>query len=114
MGASLAPHVMLAVMWAALANTVPAAFWSVAFLLLPEHARHRQRCLEALPFKSDIPACVQVSKQAQDMLSSQALPHRPLHISVWAGKGSGIVRSYCASLLCICDSMASQVRLQIA
>ena len=60
MGASLAPHVMLAVMWAALANTVPAAFWSVAFLLLPEHAQHRQRCLGDLPAKFDIQASVQV------------------------------------------------------
>ncbi|CAL5225964.1 g8766 [Coccomyxa viridis] len=61
MDASLAPHVMLAVMWAALANTVPAAFWSVAFLLLPEHAQHRHRCLEALPAKPDIQAYIEVA-----------------------------------------------------
>ena len=67
MDASLAPHVMLAVMWAALANTVPAAFWSVAFLLLPEHAQHRHRCLEALPAKPDIQAYIEVSQQPQDM-----------------------------------------------
>ncbi len=73
MGASLAPHVMLAVMWAALANTVPAAFWSVAFLLLPEHAQHRRRCLEALPAKPDIQACVQVSQQPQDMPLEQCI-----------------------------------------
>ena len=64
MGASLTPHVMLAVMWAALANTVPAAFWSVAFLLLPEHAQHRQRCLRALPAAPDGRAYVQVSTAA--------------------------------------------------
>lgn len=60
MDASLAPHVMLAVMWAALANTVPAAFWSVAFLLLPENAQHRQRALGLLPAKPDTQAYVQV------------------------------------------------------
>ena len=62
MDASLAPHVMLAVMWAALANTVPAAFWSVAFLLLPENEQHRQRALESLPTKPDTQAYVQVTK----------------------------------------------------
>ena len=72
MGASLAPHVMLAVMWAALANTVPAAFWSVAFLLLPEHAQHRQRCLENLPSMPDLQASVQVSKQSGETPASQA------------------------------------------
>jgi len=60
MDASLAPHVMLAVMWAALANTVPAAFWSVAFLLLPENAQDRQKALESLPAKPDTHAYVQV------------------------------------------------------
>jgi len=60
MDASLAPHVMLAVMWAALANTVPAAFWSVAFLLLPENAQHRQRALMLLPATPDTQAYVQV------------------------------------------------------
>ena len=48
MSDSLAPHVMLAVMWAALANTVPAAFWAVAFLLQPENAEHKQRALASL------------------------------------------------------------------
>ena len=48
MGDSLAPHVMLAVMWAALANTVPAAFWVVAFLLQPENVEHKQRALASL------------------------------------------------------------------
>ena len=67
MDASLAPHVMLAVMWAALANTVPAAFWSAAFLLLPEHAQHRRRCLESLSTKPEIQAFVQVSQQPQDV-----------------------------------------------
>jgi cytochrome P450 len=34
------PSMLLAVLWASQANTVPAAFWSVAFLLLPENAGH--------------------------------------------------------------------------
>ncbi|KAK9838552.1 hypothetical protein WJX81_007055 [Elliptochloris bilobata] len=44
---SAAPNCLLAVLWASLANTVPGAFWAVAFLLLPENARHR--AVEALP-----------------------------------------------------------------
>ena len=77
MDASLAPHVMLAVMWAALANTVPAAFWSVVFLLLPEHAQHRQRCQEALPAKPDIQAYVEVSQRPQDMPLKHCVENRP-------------------------------------
>ncbi len=60
MCASLAPHVMLAVMWAALANTVPAAFWSVAFLLQPEHLHHRRRAVQPVWGQNDVQEYVQV------------------------------------------------------
>ncbi|KAK9821864.1 hypothetical protein WJX74_006795 [Apatococcus lobatus] len=30
------PHVLLAVLWASLANTIPATFWTLAYLLQPE------------------------------------------------------------------------------
>lgn len=45
----LAPKVMLAVLWAALSNSVPSAFWSTAFLLLPAHRRHLAPVLDSLP-----------------------------------------------------------------
>ena len=60
MGDSLAAHVMLAVMWAALANTVPAAFWAVAFLLQPENAEHKQRALAPLSPEPATATCVEV------------------------------------------------------
>ncbi len=48
-----APNMLLAVLWASLANTLPAAFWSTAFLLLPEQATWREAvissCREGLP-----------------------------------------------------------------
>lgn len=34
------PNVLLALLWASQANTLPAAFWSLAFLLLPENSAH--------------------------------------------------------------------------
>ena len=60
MSDSLTPHVMLAVMWAALANTVPAAFWAVAFLLQPENVGHKQRALASLWPKPDAATYQQV------------------------------------------------------
>ncbi|CAL8466371.1 g5907 [Coccomyxa elongata] len=45
----LAPNVMLAVLWAALSNSIPAAFWSTAFLLLPQHRSHLALILKSLP-----------------------------------------------------------------
>ena len=56
----LASNVMLAVLWAALANTVPAAFWSAAFLLPPAHACHLDAVLRALPAPGDAEGLVQV------------------------------------------------------
>ncbi|EIE20039.1 hypothetical protein COCSUDRAFT_83555 [Coccomyxa subellipsoidea C-169] len=47
--ADLAPNAMLAVLWAALSNSVPAAFWSTAFLLLPQHCSHLDAVLKTLP-----------------------------------------------------------------
>ena len=60
MGDSLAAHVMLAVMWAALANTVPAAFWAIAFLLQPENAEHKRRALASLCPEPDTATCIEV------------------------------------------------------
>ena len=60
MGDSLAAHVMLAVMWAALANTVPAAYWAVAFLLQPENAEHKLRALASLYPEPDTATYVEV------------------------------------------------------
>jgi hypothetical protein len=59
----LAPAAMLAVMWAALANSVPAAFWAAAFLLLPENAPHLAAVLAQLPRDgTDAEAIVQARK----------------------------------------------------
>lgn len=52
-GSDLAPHVLLAIMWAAISNSVPAVFWSVAFLLLPQHAHHRAAVEKELPDPKD-------------------------------------------------------------
>lgn len=92
MGASLAPHVMLAVMWAALANTVPAAFWSAALLLLPEHAQHRRRCLKALPATPDCQAYVQVSTAASRHANARCAEEH-MAVLIRPAKGcAGIVR----------------------
>ena len=76
MGASLAPHVMLAVMWATLANTVPAAFWSVMFLLQPEHLRHRRRALEPICGRNDVQDYAQVQKKLIPDRCSASLMHQ--------------------------------------
>ena len=39
---------MLAILWASLANAVPATFWSLAFLLLPENKPHLDAALSEL------------------------------------------------------------------
>lgn len=39
----LAPNMLLAVLWASQANTVPATFWALAFLHLPENQHHLSR-----------------------------------------------------------------------
>lgn len=41
----IAPNVLLALLWASLANTVPATFWAVAFLLLPQNAHYKNQIL---------------------------------------------------------------------
>ncbi|KAG2434321.1 hypothetical protein HYH02_012343 [Chlamydomonas schloesseri] len=46
--AALRPNLLLAVMWASQANTVPATFWAAGFLLLPENAHHRAAVLAEL------------------------------------------------------------------
>lgn len=42
---ALHPNLLLAIMWASQANSMPALFWSVAFLLLDENQRHKERLL---------------------------------------------------------------------
>ena len=42
---ALVPNLLLAVMWASQANTIPATFWTVAFLLMPENNRHLDKVL---------------------------------------------------------------------
>ncbi|KAL3140850.1 hypothetical protein ABBQ32_005388 [Trebouxia sp. C0010 RCD-2024] len=44
---SIAPNVLLALLWASLANTVPATYWALAFLLLPDNAHHKQHILSS-------------------------------------------------------------------
>ncbi|KAL3148124.1 hypothetical protein ABBQ38_014405 [Trebouxia sp. C0009 RCD-2024] len=44
----IAPNVLLALLWASLANTIPATFWSLAFLLLPDNAHHKQHILSSI------------------------------------------------------------------
>ncbi|GLI64265.1 hypothetical protein VaNZ11_007480 [Volvox africanus] len=44
----LRPNLLLALLWASQANSIPAAFWSTAFLLLPENALHKASVLEEL------------------------------------------------------------------
>ena len=40
MPAALAPNVLLSFLWASMDNIVPSAFWTLAFLQLPEQAQH--------------------------------------------------------------------------
>ena len=65
----LAPAVMLAVLWASLANTVPAAFWALAFLLLPSHAQHLDAVLLELQEAQDAQGIVRVSKSPTSQVS---------------------------------------------
>ncbi|GIL67327.1 hypothetical protein Vafri_20647 [Volvox africanus] len=44
----LRPNLLLALLWASQANSIPAVFWSTAFLLLPENASHKASVLEEL------------------------------------------------------------------
>ena len=46
--AELAPNMLLAILWASQANTVPATFWSLAMLLLPENKDYRSKVLSEL------------------------------------------------------------------
>ncbi|KAG2423055.1 hypothetical protein HXX76_015571 [Chlamydomonas incerta] len=46
--AALRPNLLLAVLWASQANTVPSTFWATGFLLLPENAHHRAAVLAEL------------------------------------------------------------------
>lgn len=46
--AGLAPNMLLAILWASQANAVPATFWSLAFLLLPENRIHLSAVLSEL------------------------------------------------------------------
>jgi hypothetical protein len=41
MSIEVVPNLLLSLMWAMQANTAPAAFWALAFLLLPHHSHHR-------------------------------------------------------------------------
>lgn len=63
---------LLAVLWASQANTVPATFWAIAFLLLPENQHHKT---EALQFtKTDIGLYEKDSKKnTEDMLGNAVL-----------------------------------------
>lgn len=45
MGPTTWPHVLLTLLWASQANTAASLFWCVAFLLLPENQRYRDRVL---------------------------------------------------------------------
>lgn len=40
--AKLHPKLLLALLWASLANSVPASIWAVAHVLQPQHAQHLQ------------------------------------------------------------------------
>ncbi|EFJ41941.1 hypothetical protein VOLCADRAFT_119569 [Volvox carteri f. nagariensis] len=46
--AQLRPNMLLALIWASQANTIPAVFWSTAFLLLPENAVHKASVISEL------------------------------------------------------------------
>jgi hypothetical protein len=49
-----APAVLLALLWASLSNVSAAAFWTVAFLLLPEHARFKGALLNDLLLQPEL------------------------------------------------------------
>lgn len=69
----LAPNVMLAVLWAALSNSIPAAFWSTAFLHLPQHRSHLALVLKSLPFAS--PPDAPPSQASQHLASLVQVGH---------------------------------------
>ncbi|KAF6254878.1 cytochrome P450 [Scenedesmus sp. NREL 46B-D3] len=60
------PNLLLAVLWASQANSMPALHWSMAFLLLPEQAAARQKVLTELSTAAE--------QQQQQQLDSNHLP----------------------------------------
>lgn len=82
----IAPHVLLALLWASLANTVPAAFWALAFLLLPEHQHYKQQVLASCQqyhsqssdatttIASDVPQRTAIDRQSVQSDHASAVP----------------------------------------
>lgn len=58
---ALAPNVLLSFLWASLDNIVPSAFWTLAFLLLPEQSAH----LAAVRKTIDGGGALQVSEKSR-------------------------------------------------
>jgi cytochrome P450 len=68
MCAGYQPNLLLAVLWASQANSMPALHWSLAFLLLPEQAAARQKVLAELKDAAD------KQRQQQQQEEGQQIP----------------------------------------
>ncbi|DBA87474.1 TPA: Cytochrome P450 7B1, variant 4 [Trebouxia sp. C0004] len=72
----IAPHVLLALLWASLANTIPATFWALAFLLLPDNQEHKQQILlvlQSMPAQASH-ACLADARAQQQTSPDGRLP----------------------------------------
>ncbi|KAL4855710.1 25-hydroxycholesterol 7-alpha-hydroxylase [Chlorella vulgaris] len=72
------PNMLLAVLWASQANAVPAAFWSLGFLLLPENRRHLQAVVQEA--QQAVTAGTDTPEPAAD--NAQLLPTHRQHATV--------------------------------
>lgn len=72
------PNMLLAVLWASQANAVPAAFWSLGFLLLPENRRHLQAVVQEA--QQAVTAGTDTPEPAAD--NAQLLPAHRQHATV--------------------------------
>lgn len=53
----IAPNVLLSFLWASLDNVIPAAFWTLAFLQLPEQKEHLAGVQQALVVGGALEVC---------------------------------------------------------
>lgn len=107
------PNLLLAVLWASLANTLPAAFWAVAFLLLPDQDGWRQAvvssCTPALPTGAGLPEAATCTGPAADELIVQVPGSRPAYCLVSAANPL----STCSTSRCVSPPAVHPVSLHL-
>lgn len=109
----MAANVLLAVLWASQANTVPATFWSLAFLLLPENAHHRLSITQQLLNQQDSASGDGATVQAQQQQHNTAPGRDPVPTASGGLLAAAFLlatdRKSCASR-CVAESIRLRVQ----